>query len=123
MLRVNKGIWTMTIPVVLSLATVISKSLILPAVLVLAHFVVLKIAPAFRGYENVWMFIFVGISSIPLNVYVLTLMNDHELIFEPMFVLGILRCILYYSVLFSIEEIIMGIVTRLIWRKQGRIVL
>jgi len=123
MFHLNKGIWTLGIPAVLSVMTVVKHSVILFALLVVIHFIILRIVPAFKGRENLWMFIFVAISSIPLNIYILTLVNEWELLFGTIFVLGILRCILYYAILFSVEEIIMGVITRLIWRRQYKLVL
>lgn len=70
MFRLNKGIWTLGIPAVLSVMTVVKHSVILFALLVVIHFVILRIVPTFKGRENLWMFIFVAISSIPLNIYI-----------------------------------------------------
>lgn len=123
MFRLNKGVWTLGIPAVLSIMTVLKHSVILFVLLVIIHFVILRIVPAFKGRENLWMFIFVAISSVPLNIYILTFVNEWELLFGTIFVLGILKCILYYVILFSVEEIIFGVITRLIWRKQYKLVL
>lgn len=121
MFRLNKVILAVGIPFVFSWIAVIKHSVFLFTLLFLAHFVLLKIIPGFRGRENLWMFIIVFVSSIPLNLYILRLMNEWELIFGSMLILGILRCILYYIVILSVEEVIMGIFTRLIWKKQYRI--
>lgn len=121
MFRLNKGIWTLGIPAALSLASVIKHSVILFVILIVTHFIILKFIPVFKGYESVWMFIFVSISSIPLNVYILSLINEWGFLFDTILFLGILRTVLYYAVLFSIEQIIMGVVTRIVWKKQYKL--
>ena len=123
MLRLSKGIWTLVIPAVLSTMAVLKRSMILLALLIVIHFVILKVVPSFKGRENVWMFIFVAVSSIPLNIYVLILVNKWGFLFGSMFILGILRSVLFYVMLLSFEEIVMGVVTRLIWKRQYKLVL
>lgn len=123
MLRLSKGIWTLVIPAVLSTMAVLKRSMILLALLIVIHFVILRVVPSFKGRENVWMFIFVAVSSIPLNIYVLILVNEWGFLFGSMFILGILRSVLFYVMLLSLEEIVMGVVTRLIWKRQYKLVL
>jgi len=121
MFRINKGVLTLAIPAVLSLITVLKHSVVLLVLLIISHFIIIKFVPVFKGKENVWMFVFVAISSIPINFYIMLLLNKWDLLFTSFFALGVLRCILYYLVLFSMEEIIMGITTRVIWRKQYKL--
>lgn len=121
MFRINKGVLTLAIPAVLSLITVLKHSVVLLVLLIISHFIIIKFVPLFKGKENVWMFVFVAISSIPINFYIMLLLNEWDLLFTSFFALGVLRCILYYLVLFSMEEIIMGITTRVIWRKQYKL--
>ena len=121
MFRINKGVLTLAIPAVLSLITVLKHSVVLLVLMIISHFIIIKFVPVFKGKENVWMFVFVAISSIPINFYIMLLLNEWDLLFTSFFALGVLRCILYYLVLFSMEEIIMGITTRVIWRKQYKL--
>lgn len=121
MFRINKGVLTLAIPAVLSLITVLKHSVVLLVLLIISHFIIIKFVPVFKEKENVWMFVFVAISSIPINFYIMLLLNEWDLLFTSFFALGVLRCILYYLVLFSMEEIIMGITTRVIWRKQYKL--
>jgi len=67
------------------------------------------------------MFVIVAFSSIPVNIYIFKLLIDMELLFDSFLVINILRGALYYIVLLSIEEVIMGILTRWIWKKQYKI--
>jgi len=117
----KKGLWSLMIPAVLSCVGVLSKSVWLIVMAFFMHFVVLKLAPVCRGRENVWMFIMVIISSVPINVYLLVFMGVNNMLFDSIFVLGLFRCVLYYAMLFSVEELILGLVTRVLWKKQHKI--
>lgn len=119
MLFLRRGIWTLGIPAILSLIAVMQRSIVLIAGAVVVQFLLLLLVPAFKGRESVWMFLFVAISSIPINAYILIFMNEQGYLFDDsFFILGIFRTILYGSVLFSMEEIVIGVITRLIWKKQ-----
>ena len=123
MFRLNKGYLAMGIPFALSTVAVIKHSIAFFVIYILAHFLVLKIIPAFKHRENICMFVIVAISSIPINIYLFRMLSSMELIFNSLLVVNILRGILYYIVLLSVEEIVMGILTRMIWKKQYKIVL
>lgn len=121
MLRLNKGLWLTCIPIVLSWITVVEKSVFIFIIFILAHFIIMRVIPGFKRRENVWMFILVAVTSIPINIFILMQLSRVEMLFNSLFVLGVLRCVLYYCVLFSIEEIVMGILTRLLWKRQYKI--
>lgn len=121
MFRLNKGIGLITIPIALSWVAVFNRSIVLLFFFVLAHFVVMKVVKCFKGRESLWMFVLVAVTSVPINIYVLIQLHKLDMIFDSFFILGIFRCVLYYCILFSIEEIVMGVITRLLWKKQYKI--
>ena len=123
MLRINKAIFALASPAVLSAVAVLRSSAVVFGIMILAHFIIIGAVPAFRRRESIWMFIVVALSSVPLNVYILTLLNGLGFIFGISAFLGILRCILYYSILFSVEQLIMGVITRIIWKRQYKLTL
>ena len=123
MFRIIKYLSVFGITLALSVSAVLKKSVLLVVLLILVHFIIIKAIPSFRKYENIWMFLMVAVSSIPINIYVLYLLNDFGIIFESIFFVGILRCLYYYSALLCLQEIIMGIITRIIWKKQYGFVL
>lgn len=90
---------------------------------ILIHFLLLKIIPFFRGRENVWMFIMTAVSFIPYNVYILVGLGVGEFLFYSIWILGVLRCILFYITLVSIEETIMAFFTRVIWKRQKKTII
>lgn len=114
----KKGIWMMGIPFYFSVMAVINHSVLWFVLFVLAHFAVLRIVPAFRHFESLGMFVTVALSTIPVNMYLLIALDNLMLFPDSFFFVGILRNILCYIMLLSVEEIVMGTITRWIWRKQ-----
>ena len=119
----KKGCWVISIPFLFSLAAVIKRSFILMILCILIHFLLLKIIPFFRGRENVWMFIMTAVSFIPYNLYILVGLGVGEFLFYSIWILGVLRCILFYITLVSIEETIMAFFTRVIWKRQKKTII
>ena len=70
-------------------------------------------------HENVWIFVNVGIASIPVNfecsLFACRMLSD---IWNSSLLLNILLFILIYDICLSAEEIVLGIIGRIIWREQ-----
>ena len=75
-----------------------------------------KVMPFTKKRENLWMFFLVSICSVPINT---------SLIFRYITIDIVLWCLLLrsmvYLLLLSLEEIIMGYITRLLWVRQYRV--
>lgn len=113
--------------ILISALAVIFQSNIMFVILILMHFLAMRMIPMFRHGENVWMFLLVACSFIPVNIYllVLILINEYAHSVNISFfeiLVSILDCILYYTVMFGVEQIVMGSITRLIWKKQKRFI-
>lgn len=75
-----------------------------------------KLMPFTKAYENIWVFLLTFISFVPMNIKLASFIERN--IFEwNGFLRGIWFVFLWF-VLFSVEEIVMGLIARLIWRKQ-----
>lgn len=119
--RVNGWLFTAVIPLVLGIAAVLSGSPVLYILLFLSHFLLLWLVPLFKGRENLWMFVTVALSSVPVNVNLLISLAGFGGVFLPSFFpFALLRAVLIFCVLFGVEEIIMGILARLIWARQKK---
>lgn len=118
MLRLKKSLWTVFIPLIFSALSVVMQSFSLLIVSILMHFVVLCVVADFRHNENIWMFIMVAVSMIPINIFLLLFLSNCEMLFYSEGFINILKYMLCYISLFCIEESAMGTVTRLIWKKQ-----
>ena len=122
MFRVTKGVFIAAMLLYVSLMTVVKQSVILLLIFIAAHFVILKITPAFKRCENLAMFVIVAFSSIPINIYLFQMLNYRLGLFNSNFVVNFVRGSFYYLMLLSLEEIVMGIITRFLWRKQYKMV-
>lgn len=121
--RVNAWIFTLAGPLLLGIAAVLVGSPFLYFLLFLSHFL-LMLVPLFNGRENLWMFVTVALSAVPVNVKLLLSLGEFGGVFFPSLLpFAILRGVLYYCILFAMEEIIMGVITRLIWKKQKNSIL
>ena len=123
MLRVNKGIWAIGIPTALSVWMVVKQSVALFLIYILAHFLILKIVPTFRRRESIGMFIIITFSTIPINLFIMSLLWGMEDICGVFILTRFFRCFIYYMMLLSLEQVVMGVITRIIWRRQYKAVL
>lgn len=125
MLSVNKinaaqGV-TGIVPIFLSISYILYEAWWLLALCVLSLFVLLAVVPLFKKRESLCMFLLVAAAGLPLNIKLAYLF-----IIEWDMGLGYFFCDLCYGlliccVLFSVEEVVLGVVTRLIWRRQYKI--
>lgn len=112
------------LPIVISIASAHYKMLWLIPVAVLSMFVLVGTLPFCRKRENLWMFVLTAFCSIPVNWFLLT---NFE-IWKNVLYSGGESCILtkiviveYMMVLTGVEEIILGLLTRMLWRKQYKL--
>ena len=74
-----------------------------------------RIIPCSRKHENIWMFFLVTVCTIPMNI---TLIHRYTQIFEMAWIWRLLIQLIVYLILFSAEELIMGVITRSLWTQQ-----
>ena len=113
------SVFSILIPTLLSYYSVKCSSILLAAICFIVHFVLLKTVPAFKKRENLWMFIIVTFSTIPINIYAINLCADFFA--DSYKFMAIIRVSVIYVVLFSIQQLVMGILTRIIWKRQYRL--
>ena len=95
------------------------NSAILGAITILGIFIMLKL-PLFRYRENLWMFVIATFATIPLNITIIKMINDA--FFDYYNVASkILGGFVVYAVLFSFEQIMLGLITRFFYRKQYKL--
>lgn len=88
---------------------------------VLSLFIIVGVVPVFKRRESLYMFILVGIAGLPINVRLSYWLVSEEFISSDFLVGNILWGALLCCVFFSVEEIVFGVLTRLIWKKQYKI--
>lgn len=99
-----------------------TKSLFWSVVLILSVLFIVGVVPWCRQHENMWLFVLTAIGSMPINIS-LTHYIINWGIFETGFpVLGIVvTSIEIYLLLLGVEEIVIGVLGRMIWKKQKAI--
>ena len=104
--RAQLGIGFLPLPITITgLVTHKYSVLVLSLVLLVISVTLL---PMFRKNANLWAFVFTAAVSVPLNIYVIRLLIDLDLFLYESTFMNILMGILYYCVLFSVEEVIVG---------------
>ncbi len=110
--------WPILIPLTFSIATVYFESLIIFGLFLLSIFAVLKFNMLYMFNENIWGFIIVVISFVPINYYIVFGTYEHVEGDLPLAIYTVSINLIFCILLFCAEEIIIGTVIRLIWRRQ-----
>lgn len=110
-------IWS---PFLLAVIAAYYKSVWLVAVTVITMFIMVAVLSFTHKRENLWLFILCGICSIPINIF---LVNEFlpwkKYIFHSYHGLSnILLMVGLTLICTSIEEILVALVGRIIWKKQ-----
>lgn len=113
-------------PVGLSLVAAHIQSLWLAAATVIFIFIFVAVTPYCRKRESLWVFLLIGAASIPINLFIL---GKYDLWIyltasgERHGIVYYMSLIEYTLLLSSIEEVIAGLVARLIWKRQYKLVI
>ncbi len=113
-------------PVGLSLVAAHIQSLWLAAATVILIFIFVAVTPYCRKRESLWVFLLIGAASIPINLFIL---GKYDLWIyltasgEKHGIVYYMSLIEYTLLLSSIEEIIGGLIARLIWKRQYKLVI
>lgn len=91
-------------------------------ILIISILLIVVVIPWCRQHENMWLFVLTAIGSVPINSSLTRCIIDTG-IFETGFpILGlVVTSIEIYLFLLGIEEIVIGVLGRMIWRKQKNI--
>ena len=124
MRKVNGAKLYMGVSNMLMISEVAAKtmSLFWSVVLILSVLFIVGVVPGCRQHENMWLFVLTAIGSMPINISLTQYIIDFG-IFETGFpVLGIVvTSVEIYLLLLGVEEIVIGVLGRMIWKKQKAI--
>lgn len=98
------------------------KGFVLPAV-VISLFLLVSLLPLCKKRENLWMFVFSTVSLLPVNIRVSISVSqwmEDELYMDSPF-LKVIIILIAFHVLFCLEQIILGVITRFIWKRQYKV--
>lgn len=124
MRKVNGAKLYMGVSNMLMISEVAAKtmSLFWSVVWILSVLFIVGVVPGCRQHENMWLFVLTAIGSMPINISLTHYIIDFG-IFETGFpVLGIVvTSVEIYLLLLGVEEIVIGVLGRMIWKKQKAI--
>ncbi len=109
------------LPISLSIVGAIRHSPILIVLMPIALLISVALTPWARKRENICMFLLVAVSGVPVNIIVIRWLLGLSFFETHFFVLAFFRSVALYLMLLSMEELILGVVTRMIWKNQYKI--
>lgn len=125
MLSVNKtnAIQSVTgiVPVILSISFLKHNAWWILGLCVLSLFILVATIPLFKKRESLCMFLLVAAAGLPLNLKFAYWLIDESYIWLDSFFGNLCYVVLICCILFSIEEIVFGVITRLMWRRQYKL--
>lgn len=90
---------------------------------VISLFILVAFLPVCEKRENLWMFVFSSVSLFPTNISFSVLISqwaENRLYLDSVFMKTIVFLIALH-ILFCMEQIILGFITRLLWRRQYKV--
>ena len=111
------------LPMLTSILSVYYNALWLIPVVVILIFMLIGTMPICRKNENLWMFVLTGFCSIPINVFLLTKFNVlMDYLYNGSGKVHMIVLIIGYTiVLAGMEELVLGLLTRVLWKKQCKL--
>lgn len=103
--------------ILLSIATV-KKILVLGVVGVVLLFVYVFFAPLTKGAENFWMYVLSTITLLPLNIKIIVMLHPIFCDLSNIKALIIFTLVLVAFIVWNIEQIILGVITRIVKPNQ-----
>lgn len=116
--RKSTGSIFAVMPIFVSMIAVNNRSILLGILAVVVMYLAVVLLPCAKGHESVWIFCLSTFASIPLNVKVIGLLMRSSLLESDYMILQVMRYALIYVILFCVEEVLLGYVARIIWRRQ-----
>lgn len=109
-----------TTPTILSAVATYYTSVILLIITILGIFLMLKI-PVFKHRENLWMFVISTFATIPVNIFLVKMINATSFFDYNNVATNAFCGFVIYAVLFDVEQIVLGLITRFFYRRQYKL--
>ena len=109
------------LPFALALAAALLRRPWLDLAALAALFAAVALLPRARGQESLWIALLAAPTCLAANVgFLLPLFSEEALSVDPLWI-NILRLLALTVLLFSGEELLLVLLSRLIWRRQRKI--
>ncbi len=102
------------VPIVLAIIAASKASIILSILSILLTVTDVAVLPVCKNNENVWTFFMIALTVTPINIKIIV----HFIQGNINLFIGIVMGLLLYFIMLSIEEIIVGVIVRIIRSKQ-----
>lgn len=109
------------IPLVLLSVAVFKNVIVLGVISIVLLFAIVFFSPLTAGNENFWMFGLSSITLLPLNIKAAIGLRAALYDFLDLYFESLLIIIILFFVLSNIEQIVLGVITRVIKPNQKRI--
>lgn len=109
------------IPLVLLSVAVFKNVIVLGVISIVLLFAIVFFSPLTAGNENFWMFGLSSITLLPLNIKAAIGLRAALYDFLDLYFESLLITIILFFVLSNIEQIVLGVITRVIKPNQKRI--
>lgn len=109
-----------TIPTISSIFAVRYLSLISLIIIMVGVLLMLRLQ-IFKHRENLWMFVIATFATIPVNILLVKLISKSFFFDFGGIATYISKVFVIYAVLFAVEQIALGIITRFFYRKQYKL--
>ena len=110
------------IPVVISVMAVRLSSVPYALAAPVAVFIIVAVVPLYRHRESVWIFLFMFLTTFPLNRAVILFLCNSFLFEEALPLTTFFSGLLIFLIFSSIEELVCSVIARLIWKRQYKTV-
>ncbi len=115
-----KFLLLVTVPAILSAIATYYTSVILFTIIALGMLLILKI-PVFKHRENLWMFVIATFTTIPINISLVKMISEASFFDYDIVATSVFAGFIIYAILFAIEQIVLGLITRIFYRKQYKL--
>ena len=102
------------LPLILSITSLFLRTYVLDIFAAVLIPVVACFFPLFRRRANLWTFVFVALVSLPVNIRIITKLKILDIFLYDSVFMNILQGILAFCILFSIEQIFLGVIVAMI---------
>ena len=120
MKRMRHGKIMLGVPVLISGLSICIDKYFCVIISILVLFLCISMSKICTGYESLYCFVFIAFLSIPVNLE-LTIWSWSVIryFFADTLLLKLLYIPMFYIIILSLEEIVIGVIGRIIWRNQN----
>ena len=110
-----------TIPTIFSILFLVSGSWKYILLCVVSLFVIIGCLPLFKRRQSLYMFVFVAIVGLPINIWLACTLVSEGLVSSGFLMGDIVWGTLLFFIFTSVEEIVIDLITRMMLKKQYKI--